>query len=142
MGETMTKHIYALGLRWMGAFVLILLAGCGGSNSALNPQFQPQVANATDSFAFQSTGVTGVTQSLHYAWQTTGTAASINQASTVTAGTATVTISDVNGKVVYTGNLVSNGTFTSAAGAGPGTWSIDVALNGYSGTLNFRVQKM
>ena len=139
----MTKQIYALGLRWMGAFVLILLAGCGGSsNSALNQQFQPQVANATDTFAFQSTGVTGVTQSLHYAWQTTGTAASINQASTVTAGTATVTISDVNGKVVYTGNLVSNGTFTSAAGAGPGTWSIDVALNGYSGTLNFRVQKM
>ncbi len=127
----------------LGAVLLLFLAGCGSSNSsALNQQFQPQVANATDTFAFQSTGVTGVTQSLHYAWQTTGTAASTNQASTVTAGTATVTISDVNGKVVYTGNLAANGSFASAAGAGPGTWSIDVALNGYSGTLNFRVQKM
>ncbi len=127
----------------LGAVLLLFLAGCGSSNSsALNQQFQPQVANATDTFAFQSTGVTGVTQSLHYAWQTTGTAASTNQASTVTAGTATLTISDANGKIVYTGNLAANGTFVSQAGVGPGTWSIDVALNGYSGTLNFRVQTM
>lgn len=127
----------------LGALLMFLLAGCGGSNnSALNQQFQPQVVNATDTFAFQSTGVTAVTQKLHYAWQTTGTAASTNQATTVTAGTATVTISDANGNVVYTGNLASNGTFASQAGVGPGTWSIDVALNGYSGTLNFRVQKM
>jgi hypothetical protein len=131
--------------KWTGALLLlfVFVVGCGGSNnSALNQQFQPQVANLPDSFQFQSTGVTGVTQNLHYAWQTGGTAASINQASTLSAGTATVTVSDVNGKVVYTGNLGSNGTFTSAAGAGPGMWSIDVALNGYSGTLNFRVQKM
>ena len=139
----MKKYRDAVVLSCTGALLLILLAGCGGSsNSALNPQFQPQVANATDTFAFQSTGVTGVTQNLHYAWQTTGTAASTNQASTVTAGSATVTITDAVGKVVYTGNLASNGTFVSAAGTGPGTWSIDVALNGYSGTLNFRVQKM
>ncbi|MGE5324254.1 MAG: hypothetical protein ACM3SW_15405 [Actinomycetota bacterium] len=139
----MAKHTRAVLSVWTGALFLLILAGCGsGSKSALNQQFQPQVTNIQDSFAFQSTGVTGVTQTLHYSWPTTGTAASINQASTLTAGTATVTISDVNGKAVYTGNLASNGTFTSAAGAGPGTWSIDVALNGYSGTLNFRVQKM
>lgn len=139
----MTNHRYAALSAGIGTLLLFFLAGCGSStNSALNQQFQPQVTNAQDNFGFQSTGVTRVTQSLHYAWQTTGTAASINQATTVTAGTATVTISDVNGKVVYTGNLASNGTFTSAAGAGPGTWSIDVALNSYSGTLNFRVQKM
>lgn len=139
----MTKQTCAAFAASIGALLLLILAGCGsGSNSALNQQFQPQVTNVQDSFAFQSTGVTGVTQTLHYAWPTTGTAASINQASTLTAGSATVTISDVNGKIVYTGNLGSNGTFTSAAGAGPGTWSINVALNSYSGTLNFRVQKM
>lgn len=138
----MQTKIFAASLRSTGALLFLSLAACGGGNSALNPQFQPQVANLTDSFQFQTTGITGVSQNLHYAWQTTGTAASINQASTVSAGTATVTISDVNGKVVYTGNLSANGTFTSAAGAGPGTWSIDVALNGCSGTLNFRVQKM
>ena len=139
----MYSHKFAARLRWAGVLFVFALAGCGGSNNnALNPQFQPQVANATDTFQFQSTGVTGVTQNLHYGWQTTGTAASTNQASTLTAGTATVTISDANGKVVYTGNLAANGTFVSAAGAGPGLWSIDVALHGYSGTLNFRVQKM
>jgi len=137
----MKNQILTATFRAVGVLLLLSLGACGGGN-ALNPQFQPQVANLPDSFQFQSTGVTGVTQNLHYAWQTTGTAASINQASTLTAGTATLTISDVNGKVVYTGNLASNGTFTSATGAGPGTWSIDVALNNYSGTLNFRVQKM
>lgn len=139
----MRNNVFFAALRWIGALLLLCLAACGGNtNSALNQQFQPQVANLPDNFQFQSTGVTGVTQNLHYAWQTSGTAASINQASTLSAGTATVTISDTNGKVVYTGNLGSNGTFTSAAGAGPGMWSIDVALNGYSGTLNFRVQKI
>ena len=139
----MRNKIFAAALPWIGACLIILLAGCGGSNNnALSPQFQPQVANLPDSFQFQSTAVTGVTQSLHYAWQTSGTAASINQATTLTAGTATVTVSDMNGKVVYTGSLTSNGTFASAAGAGPGMWSIDVALNGYAGTLNFRVQKL
>lgn len=139
----MYNHKFAARLGWAAVLFVFALAGCGGSNNnALNPQFQPQVANVPDSFQFQSTGVTGVTQTLHYGWQTSGTAASTNQASTLTAGTAQVTISDVNGKVVYTGNLASNGTFVSATGAGPGLWSIDVALNGYSGTLNFRVQKM
>jgi outer membrane biogenesis lipoprotein LolB len=140
----MRNQILAATLRCTGALLLLfLLAGCGGSNNnALNPQFQPQVANLPDTFQFQSTGVTGVTQSLHYGWQTSGTAASINQASTLTAGTATVTISDMNGKVVYTGDLSANGTFASTTGAGPGLWSIDVVLKGYSGTLNFRVQKM
>jgi hypothetical protein len=139
----MTKRTYTFFSVSIGVLLLLLLAGCGGSNnSALNQQFQPQVANLPDNFQFQSTGVTGVTQNLHYAWQTSGTAASTNQASTVTAGTATVKISDANGNVVYTGNLSANGTFNSAPGVGPGTWSIDVALNGYSGTLNFRVQKI
>lgn len=139
----MTKYRYAAALSCIGALLLLSLAGCGGNNnSALNQQFQPQVANLPDNFQFQSTGVTGVTQNLHYAWQTSGTAASTNQASTITAGTATVKISDANGNVVYTGNLGANGTFNSATGVGPGTWGIDVLLNGYSGTLNFRVQKL
>lgn len=139
----MTKFRYAAALSCIGALLLLSLAGCGGNNNnVLNQQFQPQVANLPDNFQFQSTGVTGVTQNLHYAWQTSGTAASTNQASTITAGTATVKISDANGNVVYTGNLSANGTFNSATGVGPGTWSIDVALNGYSGTLNFRVQKL
>src|SRR5512135_1735300 len=94
----------------------LVLVNCGGGN-ALSPQFQPQVANVTDNFQFQATGVTNVTQTLNYTWQNTGTAASVNQATTVTGGGATLTIFDSSGTQVYTRSLASNGTFATASGA-------------------------
>lgn len=120
--------------------VAMATVSCGGGGSALNPRFQPQVTNATDNFQFQSTGVTGVTETLNYTWQNSGIAATVNQATTVTAGQAIVTIKDANGTQVYMGDLVNNGTFTTATGI-TGAWTITVTLNNYSGTLNFRVQK-
>ncbi len=117
-----------------------LLGGCGGGNSALNPQFQPQVNNATDNFQFQTTGITHITQTLTYTWQNTGTRASINQACSISAGTATVLVRDAGGALVYSADLAANGTFTSTAGT-TGNWTIVVNLSGVSGTLNFRVQK-
>ena len=118
---------------------LALAVGCGGE-SALNPAFQPEVSNLTDNFQFQSTGVTGVTQTLQYTWQNTGTKANVNQATTVTAGSATLTIRDASGTQVYTGSLADNGTFASGAGAS-GNWTIQIVLTNMSGTINFRVQK-
>jgi hypothetical protein len=117
----------------------VILLSCGG-DSVLNPKFQPQVANLKDNFQFQATGVTNVTQTLDYNWQNTGTAASVNQATTVTAGSATLTIFDASGAQVYSKGLGENGTFASAAGT-TGTWRIHLALSGMSGTINFRVQK-
>lgn len=114
--------------------------GCGGKTNVLNPAFQPQVNNATDNFQFQATNVQGVTQTLGYTWQNTGIAATVNQATTVTAGQAVVTIKDANGTQVYMGDLVNNGTFTTATGI-TGNWTITLTLTNYSGTLNFRVQK-
>lgn len=116
-----------------------LLAGCGGG-SALDPKFQPQVNNAADNFQFQSTAVTHVTQTLNYTWQNTGIAANIDQATTVTGGTAVVAIRDAAGVQVYSAGLQSNGTFQSATGQ-TGNWTIQVVLSNYSGTLNFRAQK-
>jgi hypothetical protein len=118
---------------------LTLAFGCG-SESVLNPAFQPQVANLTDNFQFQATGVTDVTQNLQYTWQNTGTAATVNQATTVTAGTATLTIRDSGGVQVYSRNLADNGTFDTNAGS-TGSWTIQLVLNNMSGTINFRVQK-
>jgi hypothetical protein len=118
--------------------LMLFITGCG-SGSALNPVFQPQVANNPDNFQFQSTGVQNVTQNLQYAWSDSGTHASINQATTVSAGSAVVTIQDAKGATVYTGDLKNNGTFTSIAGQA-GNWTIVLALSNYSGTLNFRVQ--
>lgn len=120
------------------SFLALLIAGCGGG-SALNPAFQPQVANNPDNFQFQSTGVQNVTQTLPYTWSDSGTHASINQATTVTGGSATVTVRDALGTTVYAGNLANNGTFGSNAGQA-GNWTIVVTLSNYSGTLNFRVQ--
>lgn len=121
--------------------LLLVLVGCGGGyNSALNPQFQPQVANATDNFQFQSTGVTNVSQTLTYTWQNTGITADVDQATTVTAGTAVVVLKDAAGTQVYSAGLQNNGSFHAATGQ-TGNWTIQVTLQGYSGTINFRVQK-
>ncbi len=121
-------------------FVLTLfLLGCGG-NKVTNPQFQPQISNLADNFQFQATGVINVTQTLDYAWQNSGTAASVNQATTLTAGTAALAVFDAGGTQVYSRSLTDNGTFATSAGT-TGNWRIHVVLNGYSGTINFRVQK-
>jgi hypothetical protein len=117
----------------------IFLLSCGG-DSVLNPKFQPQVANLTDNFQFQATGVTNVTQTLDYNWQNTGTQASVNQSTTVTSGSATLTIFDASGTQVYSKGLAENGTFATSAGT-TGSWRINLVLNGTSGTINFRVQK-
>ncbi len=120
---------------------LLMFTGCGnGGGSALNPQFQPQVANNPDNFQFQSTGVTSVTQTLTYTWQNSGIAATVNQATTVSSGQAVVAIRDKNGTQVYSAGLQNNGTFDTATGV-TGNWTIVLTLTNYSGTLNFRVQK-
>lgn len=117
------------------------ISGCGGGGNALAPQFQPQVANLPDNFQFQATGVTNVTQTLQYTWSDSGLLASINHSSTVTAGTATLTIKDAAGTQVYSGALVSTGTVQTSPSGVSGNWTIIITLNNVSGTLNFRVQK-
>ena len=125
---------------WLVLGLLLLLPGCGGGNSALNPQFQPQVTNAVDNFQFQSTGVTNVNESLTYTWQNTGIVANIDQATTVTGGTAILALKDAAGTQVYSAGLQNNGSFQSATGQA-GNWTVLVTLQGYGGTINFRVQK-
>ena len=121
---------------------MLFLMSCGGTtNSALNPQFQPQVNNATDNFQFQTSNLTSITQTLDYSWQNSGTRATVNQACAITGGTATLTLSDPQGLVVYSGDLNANGTFSSIAGV-TGAWKIHIVLTNVSGTLNFRAQKL
>lgn len=102
--------------------------------------FQPEISNLPDNFQLQATNVKNVTTTLDYNWQNTGTTANVNQATVLTAGTATVTIQDAQSVQVYTKDLTANGTFQTTAGAA-GTWKIHVVITNASGTLNFRVQK-
>jgi len=127
-------------LRAAFIFGFVSLPCCGGEVGVLNPAFQPEIINQTDNFSFQATGVTNVTQTLQFTWQNTGTQANVNQATVLTAGTATLTIRDAAGTQVYTRNLTDNGTFQTTSSA-TGGWSIQVVLTSVRGTLNFRVQR-
>jgi len=132
------RTINALLRPWLGAVSLLLAAGCG--SDALAP-FQPQINNAPDNFQFQATGLTTVTTTVQYAWSNTGTAATVNHSSSVTGGSATLTIRDANGTQVYSGALLASANPTTSAGVA-GAWTIRVDLVSTSGTLNFRVQKV
>lgn len=110
------------------------------SSNPLEP-FQPEISNATDNFALQATAVAGVTSTQTYSWNNTGTRATVNHSTTTSAGTAQLTIRDATGTVVYTRVLVPSLNEPTAQGM-PGTWSIVLTMTTYSGTLNFRTQKL
>lgn len=115
----------------------LLLASC---TDPLAP-FSPEITNATDNFQLQATGVAGVTSTLTYSWVSTGTRATINHSTTTTAGTAVLSVRDAAGVIVYDKGLIpslNEPTLTGTAG----TWTIQLRLTGYSGTLNFRAQKL
>lgn len=124
----------------------LALAGalaCGAvacSSNALSP-FEPEIASATDNFQLQATGVTSVTSTLTYSWANTGTRATINHSTVTTAGSAGLTVRDGTGAIVYAKNLAPSLSEATATGAA-GTWTITVTLTSYSGTLNFRAQKL
>lgn len=120
----------------LGALVL----ACGSSANIIGPGNQLQVTNAPDDFQLQVTGLTNVDQTLRYTWSNTGDSTSVDQSSAVTSGTATLTIRDPGGVVVYQSNLQTNGTFHSAKST-TGAWKIEVKLVNADGTVNFRVQK-
>jgi hypothetical protein len=117
-----------------------LLVACSDSANVIGPGNQLQVTNATDDFQFQVTNLANVQQTLRYTWTNTGDSASINQASAITGGAATLIIKDPGGATVYQSDLKTNGTFHSTKSTS-GAWGIEVRLGSTSGTVNFRVQK-
>lgn len=116
---------------------LVLLGAC--DDDPLAP-FSPEIGNTTDSFQFQVTALRGTTTTVDYDWQHTASAADVNQASVLSAGTATLVMRDANGLEVYRRSLTDNGTFRTAAGAA-GRWRIRVELARATGDVNFRVQR-
>ena len=112
---------------------------CGNSTGPLAP-YQPQINNAADDFQFQATGVQAVTWVYTYQWLNTGDSATVNQATTVSGGSASLTISDSTGAQLYSQSLAANGTFGMVKGI-HGHWTVRVEFTNYTGTVNFRVQK-
>lgn len=126
-------------LAFVAVLAVALLAACGSSTGPLAP-FQPQINNAADNFQFQATGVTNVTWTFTYRWSNTGDSATVNNSTTTTAGTATLTVYDKNNTQVYSQPLGPSGTVGTSKGV-TGLWTIKVVFTNYSGTVNFRVQK-
>lgn len=124
----------------IAALVLLFgsVASCGGNS--LGP-FQPQISNAADNFQLQATNVTDVTTTLTYTWANSGTRATINHSTTTTAGTTLLVIKDAAGTTVYSRALASSLSDSASVGQA-GTWTVQLALTNYSGTLNFRAQKL
>lgn len=126
-------------VRQLFAAALFVTGACSSTDS-LAP-FQPEVTNAPDNFQAQATGVTSVSSTRSYTWQNSGTRASINHSTTTTAGSTRLVIRDAAGKVVYDKGLVASLNEPTTAGAA-GSWQIELTMTAYSGTMNFRVQKL
>jgi hypothetical protein len=124
----------------LAAMILAPLAMLGCSSNPVSPGKDLQVANVADNFQFQVTALQRYTATYQYTWTNTGTAASVNQASSLTGGTAVLVVKDNAGTQVYSRSQTENGTFDTTAGVA-GSWTITLITNKASGTINFRVQK-
>lgn len=120
--------------------LLLPIMGCDDSTNVIGPDNELEVNNATDTFQWQVTALSKVSQTLTYTWANTGTTADVNQASSLTGGSATLRVTDAAGTEVYSRSLSENGTFQTTAGSN-GNWTVTIRLNNATGTLNFRLQK-
>ena len=125
----------------VAAAVLVVVAalpsGCKDSSTAPTG---PAVANSTDNFAYSTPRYDGHTGTESYAWHNTGTSADVIQASSLTNGFATLTISDAAAVQVYQATLSAAGTFQTAIGSA-GTWNIRVDYAHAIGSVSFTVKK-
>ena len=122
-------------VRAVGTAVVLAALSC----DPLAP-FQPEIGNTADSFQFQVTDMRNVTLTRDYEWQHTGSVANVNQATTISAGSAILTVRDAAGSQVFRRDLTENGTFQTGAGTA-GKWNIRVEFSRATGTVNFRVQR-
>ena len=124
------------------AVVLIsaVYAGCSDESNPL-AAFEPEIITTADAFQFQITDATMVNTIVSYQWMNASTKATIDHSTVSTRGSATVEIMDATGTTVYSNTLVPSGNDQSNTGAA-GNWTVKVTFVNYSGTANFRVEKL
>ena len=124
----------------LASALLVAISACS-SNNSLAP-YQPQVSNVADNFGLQATGVANVTSTQSYTWANSGTRATINHSTTTSSGTTLLVIKDAAGTTVYSRALSpSLNEPTSPIGVA-GNWTLQLTLTNYTGTMNFRAQKL
>ena len=121
------------------AAVVLVASGCGGKNILTDSQFGAQLTNETDNFVFQASSLDGVTQTIQWTWQNTGTNATVTHSSEINAGSATLTILDSMGQQLYMQPLAPSGM--SGLGSGtPGDWIVRLTLTEAHGAIHFTVE--
>src|SRR5574338_170511 len=78
----------------IASLALLAVCGCGDKSSGGKDL---QVANVADSFQFQVTDTQNYSHTYTYVWSNSGTSASVNQASSITGGDATLILKDGTG---------------------------------------------
>jgi len=122
----------------------IIAAGCSGSKTTTPPplsNFQPEIINTQDNFQFQATALTDVATTVAYNWDNTGTRATVNHSSAISAGSTVLQIYDADNTLVYSDSLKASATDQTAVGT-TGLWRVRVTLYQVDGTLNFRAEKL
>ena len=117
---------------------VVLTASFLGCVDPVTP-YVPVVTNAVDNFEYQ-VPVNGVTITARYVWTNTGSAATVNLQSNITGGTATVSINDADGALVFPHALDGSGEMGTTSGTA-GDWMITITLSNTVGTVHFTVQK-
>jgi hypothetical protein len=121
--------------------VLILLSGSCGKKSNPIAAFEPEVVNNTDAFQFQITDASHVNTTLSYSWENTGSQATVDHSTVVNEGSAVIVILDADGTQVYSSGLKASANESTSVGT-QGTWSVGLTFSNYSGTANFRLEKL
>jgi hypothetical protein len=124
----------------IGALLLLASAGCSNDSNPISA-FQPEIVNKQDSFQFQITDARHVTTSLAYQWNNSGTQATVDHSTALTAGQATLTLFDADSNQVYSSGLMASANEPTQAGTA-GVWTVVVVFVDFSGTANFRLQKL
>jgi hypothetical protein len=139
---TLTFEVTVSRIRFVAPYALaalVLLTACD-TRVVTEPEYQPQVVNVRNDFAYQVTGLEEFTSDVLYQWESDGRAASVLQAPSVLTGTALLFIADGAGVQVYQRSLGENGTFTTTAGT-PGTWTVRLKFSEASGSATFHLTK-
>lgn len=121
----------------------IVAAGCSSSNTTPPPlvNFQPEIINTQDNFQFQATALTDVVATVAYSWSNTGTRATINHSSAISAGSTVLEVFDADNALVYSDSLKASASDATAVGT-TGLWRVRVTLYQVDGTVNFRAEKL
>ena len=120
----------------LAAGLAIFTTGCSDESSS---PFQPNIANLTDTFSVQASGLANVSATEVYLWDNPGITADVGQSGVLSAGSAALTVADADGTVVYSSDLVATGTFSTLEGA-PGAWTVRLVLASVSGSIDFSLQ--